>query len=553
MAKFSNSPPKGNRPTSAIQSSAAPTGSTYNGGAGYSRSPEGEAFLLASGGFLGGEKTFYEGGSERDDRFRALIRELSVTNPDWVASFLFWLRREGNIRTASIIGAAEYVWARRDEMGTGRTGTVYPTPSKSTRDVVSHVIIRPDEPQEIIGYWLARYGRSIPKPLKRGVADAVQRHYTQKSVLKYDSDKRAVRMGDVLNLVHADPTDAKQSLIFEYIMARRFGRVDRLDFKALTTISAHEEMMRIPVGQRRAYLELTLDDGDVSNLLDASGMTWEMLAGWLQGPMDKEAWQAVIPNMGYMALLRNLRNFIQAGVRPEVMEEVAARISDPNQVSNSKQFPFRFWAAYKANYNAVIWSYPLEKALNLSMGNVPSLSGNTLILVDRSGSMFQAKSDRSELTFADSASLFGAALALRAEKADLIQFGTGHLPIPFQKSDSLVRIMDRFSSMGGTNTIQAIRDNLRADHDRVIVITDEQCTPGYISGGWSVSREVEVNDVVRPHIPFYMWNFAGYKMGMAPSGSENRHTLGGLTDSSFRMIPLIESGANGTWPWDNRG
>lgn len=547
MAKFSNSTPKRNRPASAIQSSAAPTGSTYTGGAGYSRSPEGEAFLLASGGFLGGEKTFYEGGSERDERFRALIRELSITNPDWVAAFLFWLRREGNIRTASIIGAAEYVWARRDEMGMGRTGTVHPTPSKSTRDVVSHVIMRPDEPQEIIGYWLARYGRPIPNPLKRGVADAVKRHYTQKSVLKYDSDKRAVRMGDVLNLVHADPTDAKQSLIFEYIMARRFGRVDRFDIKMLSTVSNYEDLMHVPVEQRRGVI--------LSNpsLLASAGMTWEILAGWLQGPMDKEAWQAVIPSMGYMALLRNLRNFIRAGVRPEVMEEVAARISNPEQVSNSKQFPFRFWAAYKANYNAVIWSYPLEKALNLSMGNVPSLSGNTLILVDRSGSMFQAQSDRSDLTFADSASLFGAALALRAEKADLIQFGTGHLPVPFQKGDSLVRVMDRFTSMGGTNTIQAIRDNLRADHDRVIVITDEQCTPGYISGGWSVSREVEVNDVVRPHIPFYMWNLAGYKNGMAPSGSENRHTLGGLTDSSFRMIPLIESGANGTWPWENRG
>lgn len=51
-------------------------------------------------------------------------------------------------------------------------------------------------------------------------------------------------------------------------------------------------------------------------------------------------------------------------------------------------------------------------------------------------------------------------------------------------------------------------------------------------------------------VPLYMWNFGGYRSGAAPSGSANRHTFGGLTDSAFRMIPLLESGHDAGWPWE---
>ena len=73
-------------------------------------------------------------------------------------------------------------------------------------------------------------------------------------------------------------------------------------------IAARAALMALPVQDRRAVL-------DQPERLSAAGMTWESLAGWLQGPLDAAAWQAVIPSMGYMALLRNLRNFDDAGCR----------------------------------------------------------------------------------------------------------------------------------------------------------------------------------------------------------------------------------------------
>lgn len=542
MAKFSNSTPKRREPTSAIKTASEPTGKTFEGGAGYLRTPEGEAFLLAAGGFLGGEKTFYESGHERDERFRHLIRELSVANPDWVAAFLFWLRRDGNIRTAAIMGAAEYAWARRDEMGTGRTGIVHPKPSKTTRQVVASVLLRADEPQELIGYWMAHYGRSIPKPIKRGVSDAIDTLYNEYSVLKYDSDKRGLRMADVLSLVHPTAHNAKQSALFDYLMARRFGRVDRFDIKSLPVIASREDLMRLTTDQRRALL----DDPEIAQILSGAGFTWESLAGWLQGPMDAQAWQSIIPTMGYMALLRNLRNFDQAGVSDGIAVKIANRISDPVEVTKSRQFPFRFLSAYQS-VGSDRWSQALEVALNHSLHNVPALSGNTLILVDRSGSMYTRASERSELTRADQAAVFGTALALRAENANLVEFGTGSRVISFGRGDSVLRTIYKFTSLGGTDTADAVRRHFKS-HDRLIIITDEQAT-GSTRWGW-YGNPLET---VPQSVPVYTWNLAGERYGHAPSGEANRHTFGGLTDSSFRMIPMIESGVDGVWPWENRG
>jgi TROVE domain len=48
-----------------------------------------------------------------------------------------------------------------------------------------------------------------------------------------------------------------------------------------------------------------------------------------------------------MALLRNLRNIIEARVSAEHIEKVCTRLADPYQVAKSKQFPFRFMSAYR--------------------------------------------------------------------------------------------------------------------------------------------------------------------------------------------------------------
>ena len=44
------------------------------------------------------------------------------------------------------------------------------------------------------------------------------------------------------------------------------------------------------------------------------------------------------------------------------------------------------------------------------------------------------------------------------------------------------------------------------------------------------------------------WILGGYRYGHTP-GTATRHTFGGLSDAAFRIIPLIEAGRAGAWPW----
>ncbi|MEU6883571.1 TROVE domain-containing protein [Streptomyces sp. NPDC046712] len=491
------------------------------------REPRDELFLLAVGNFVS-QQTFYESGQERDGRYARLVGKLAVEDPVWTAGLLRWLRSEGNMRTASLVGAAAYVRARL-EAGSSE--------GPSNRSVIDSVLQRADEPGKLLAHWTSAYGRNVPQPVKRGIADAVRRLYSSRSLLKYDTASMEFRFGDVLNVVHASPDPEKpwQGELFRHALDRRHHPERAVPPPSDRLLTAHRALMELPVDERRAVV--TGPGG--AERLAAAGMTWEALAGWLQGPLDAAVWEAVIPSMAPMALLRNLRNFDEAGVSDEVATQVAARISDAVEVARSRQFPFRYLAAHR-HAPSPRWAAPLEQALGHSLANVPALPGRTLIMVDRSDSMFwDTVSERSSLTRADAAAVFGVALAMRAEQADLVEFGWSSKVVPFQAGEPVLDVLKRFHSLGGTYTAKAVRARYQ-EHDRVLIVTDEQ-TPHHRPGGPA--------EPVPAEIPVYTWNLAGYQPAHAPTGP-HRHTFGGLTDAAFRMVGLIESGRHPTWPWD---
>jgi hypothetical protein len=73
-------------------------------------------------------------------------------------------------------------------------------------------------------YWTSRYGRRIPKPVKRGIEDAVGSLYTERSLLKYDTASKGYRFGDVIELVHPAPAKVWQGDLFKHAIDRRHNR-----------------------------------------------------------------------------------------------------------------------------------------------------------------------------------------------------------------------------------------------------------------------------------------------------------------------------------------
>lgn len=508
---------------------AQPTasGRTYEGGAGYAHDPKSELFLLAVANFVG-ENTFYEKANDRDRRYAGLVRAVAVADPQWTARLLRWLREDANMRSASLVGALEAARAMVDADVPG------------ARQIVDSVLQRADEPGEALAYWTSRYGRAVPKPVKRGIADAVARLYTQRSLLKYDTGSHAFRFADVIDLVHPAPGADKpwQGDLYRHALDRRHDRDNDIP-ASLTMLAANAALRRAAAGDPAVLLD--------PDTLARAGMTWEDVLSLAGSTVDKaRLWTAQIPSMGYMALIRNLRNFDEAGVDDEVAARVAARLADPAEVARSRQFPYRFLAAYQ-QVRSLRWGPALDTALQLSLANLPALPGRSLILVDTSASMSMGGvSARSTMSPVKAAAVFGVALAARGERVDLHGFADGVFRHEVARGASVIREVDRFvarvGEVGhGTRIAESIKATLRG-HDRVFVISDMQTfAPGPYTGN--------VTEVVPRGTPLYGFNIGGYGVTAFDAGEPNRIEFGGLTDATFRMIPLIEAGRNADWPF----
>jgi hypothetical protein len=454
-----------------------------------------------------GEDTFYEGGSERDARFRSLIAEVTHEDPKFVAGLVPWLRRTANMRSASIVTAVEYVLAG------GPNG----------RAVVRDAIARADEPAETLAYTLSRTGgRRIPAAIKRAVADACTRFYTDRNQAKYDGTRSAWRFADVLNLVHPTPNDGVQDMLWARLCRDRHGQEQREKTRKLV----HEAFYEMPEADRRAHLDIA-----------AEGLPWEMLAGWVPGGMDAAAWEALIPSLGYMALIRNLRNFDEQKISDTARARVCARIADADEVARSRQFPYRLLSAYAAT-PAEDFRLALARAIPHAVQNVPTLDGSTLVLIDTSGSMQQAVSNRSTVARAAVAGLFGAVVALRWGNVKLGVYAQGYGDVIVPAGISPLRLAEQIvgeiGRVGHSTMLHTAIAHAYTGQDRVIVFTDDQAhdspTP------------------IEASIPaIYTFDLAGYGRASAEQGSEGRHRFAGFSDAMFRVIPILESGRSVGW------
>lgn len=526
--------------TSPVTTAAAPL-TTFEGAAAFSRDAKSDLFLLATTNFFG-EDTFYEAANVRNDRFIGLVHRVATEDPAWLGAFLPWLRRKANIRTAAVVGAVEAarVLAQADvpgrEVGPGRR-------------IIAETLYRADEPAEALAYWLTTYGRKIPAPVRRGIADAATRMYSEHSFIKYDPSTAAVRMADVIELTHPRPHDPtrfdgyhrNQTHLFKHIVDSRH-RPTRVP-GSLTMLRNREAL----TGLDPEIKQTVLRQHNVAEVLREAGMTWEQVSSW--GAFTAATWEAVIPTMGYMALLRNLRNFQDKGVSDATLKQVAMRLGDREQVRNSRQLPYRFLAAHLAATHPV-WSLALETALQYSTANIPALSGSTLVLVDTSGSMQSPVSAMSSMSRVMAGALFGVALASKGEKVDLYGFADRVFSHPVRPNAGVLRQVGAFvRRVGEVGHGTQIAESLKATYKgqgRVVIITDEQTFSGFGNAAWTVGF---VGNQIPTDIPIYSFNLAGYAPAMMET-STTRHQLGGLTDQTFRLIPMVEAGINGRWPWE---
>jgi TROVE domain. len=198
-------------------------------------------------------------------------------------------------------------------------------------------------------------------------------------------------------------------------------------------------------------------------------------------------WEELIDSgkIGYMALMRNLRNILEAEVSQQHVMAVCNALSSAEAVRRSKQLPFRFLAAYrevskvKSTYAGRVMD-ALEQAVSISAANIKGFDDDTKVLIacDVSGSMQKPVSPKSKILSYDIGLMLAMLLKSRCKNAITGMFGDTWKVINVPTQGILANV-DTFYRREGevgysTNGYLVIEDLIKRNvqMDKVMIFTD---------------------------------------------------------------------------------
>lgn len=395
------------------------------------------------------EKEFYEDGESIADRITNTAKQCA---PGDVASLAIEAREQFNLRHAPLL-----LLESLTHIGSG---------SRLVGDTIERVIQRADEPGELLAILKARgMGRTVPKQVKIGLSRALKK-FDEYQLAKYDRAAQ-YRLRDVMFLTHPKPNGN--------------GETERL--------------------KRLAEQELQTPD------------TWEVA---LSGGADKkETFERLLreQKLGYLALLRNLRNMVEAGVDEELVRAAILARKGAKRI-----LPFRYMAAVAA---APMYARELDKAMLASIAELEPLGGRTIVAVDTSGSMTSNLSAKSMLRRVDAAATLASMINGNVR---LLSFATNVEELPFYRG--LAGIQTLHGAIGrvghGTDIGLAMHRANSLPHERLILVTDEQ-------------SHTRVPDPMAKYA--YVINVASYQNGV---GYGKWTHIDGFSESVIRFIAESE-------------
>lgn len=451
----------------------------YAGGEAYKQSKELELVSILLTSFV--TDTFYRSSSDTLDRLRELLGQV---DPKFAAKAAIFARDKFGMRSVTHALAGEL--------------TSYSSGLDWSKNFYDKVVVRPDDMMEILSYYLS-YKTDTKKPkfpnsLKKGFAKAFDK-FDSYQIAKYKSDSKEVKLVDVVNLVHPVPTQKNKEALTQLVSG---------DLKNTQTW----ESMLSSAGQ--------------------SASSEEEL-----GQLKADAWRNLISSkkIGYFALLRNLRNIINQA--PEMVTEACSLLQDEKMIKSSRVLPFRFKTAHDEIFNLpsskqtreVISA--LDSALGISVSNVPKFDGETLVVIDVSGSMRGKPADIS--------SLFGAILA-KSNMCDVMTFDNFARYVNYNPNDSVLTIKNSFQFSGGGTNFHDIFNKANKKYDRVIILSDMQGWMGHYSPSAEFAK-YKVKYGANPYV--YSWDLNG--LGTLQFPESNVFALAGFSDKVFDVMKWLET------------
>ena len=249
--------------------------------------------------------------------------------------------------------------------------------------------------------------------------------------------------------------------------------------------------------------------------------------------LKKDVWIKLIKErkIGYFALLRNLRNILQQA--PEILKDACNLLIEEKLIKKSLVLPFRFLTAIKE-----IEKLPesqkiliaLNKAIDISLNNVPKFDGKTLVVLDTSGSM--------EGKPAEIGSLFSSIL-VKSNECDFMDFSNYARYQTLNPMDSTLTIAKSISFMDGGTNFHSIFQTVNRAYDRIIILSDMQGWIGYDSPVVTFERYKQKYNC-NPFI--YSIDLQGYGTLQFP---ENKVLcMAGFSEKIFDIMKILEQDKN---------
>ncbi len=495
----------------------------YMGGKAFRLSAEMELYTAVVSSML--QDSYYEKADDRLARIQKLVPQVA---PEFVAKLAIYTREQMHLRSVPLVLIGELAKVHRGDNLVSHT--------------IERVVSRPDEITELLAYYQLTNQRTdtkklgkLSKQIQKGLAMSFNR-FDGYQFAKYNRNA-SVTLKDALFLVHPKAKDEAQQELFNQIA------------KDSLPVPYTWETELSQLGQRAFASE--------TEKQQAKAAKWEELV--LSG------------KVGYMALLRNLRNIVTQGT-DVALTGALKQIADKNKVLRSKQLPFRFLSAYaeiealteknpmfeseKTKINAALKA--IEQAVVFATDNIPVAAGKTLILSDNSGSMFgdmggkSVVSAMSRRTTADIANLFAVLYWLRAEDTLVGLFGDNLVMPSLNRKHS---VFENFKTINaeakkcGPSTEQGIFDMMemllekKQKVDRIIIFSD--CQVGS-KCNWFDKKRRAGNDFnklfqayrqINPSVVTYSVDLKGYGNTLFDEGVM---TVAGWSEKIFDMMVSLE-------------
>lgn len=455
--------------------------------------------------------TFYE---KEIDRLTRIIGLIDKVEPSFVAKLAVYCREQMYLRSVPLVLITELSKSHNGDGLVGRT--------------TQRVIQRADEITELLAYYQLSNLRTgdkqlnkLSKQMQKGVAQAFNK-FDEYQFAKYNR-KTAVTFKDALFLTHPKADSEAQQQVFDRIIN------DKLEtpYTWEVELSALGQLEYASAGEKARTLKLKWEE------LIASG------------------------KLGYMALLRNLRNILQAGVSSPAIRKVGEKLADSTAVRRSKQLPFRFLAAYKEleplklEYTSWLMD-ALEDAIKVSAENISGFDLNIKVLIasDVSGSMYKAVSAKSKIRCYDIGLVLSMLLASRSKNVATGIFGSTWKQVNMSRSNILsnVRKLDKMEGSVGysTNAHLVINSLIQTGRrmDKVMFFTDLQMWDSTGSGNHIANSWKEYKMKVAPQAKLYLFDLAGYGNTPLQVKRDDVFLIAGWSDKIFDVLAAIEDGGD---------